>query len=147
MTQDKVPETEINEIPDASAEADGSIDLARLQAENEQLKATIRLSQAHRQITGELENAGARSPELLFASVRDDLQYANDGTLQNAGALVAKLKADFPEQFRSDTVAGSIDAGKGAAGTAVLSKSSLSRMTADEIAKLDWADVKRALSS
>ena len=144
MRQDNLPEADAGEI---AADADGINDLSRLRTENEQLRATIRLSQAHRQITGELEKAGARSPELLFASVRDDLQYADDGTLQNAAALVAKLKADFPEQFRSDNATGSIDAGTSTAATAPISKTSLSRMTADEIAKLDWADVKRALSS
>ena len=51
--------------------------LAQLQAENEQLKATIRFDAAHRQITGELERAGARSPELLFDSVKGDLQFAD----------------------------------------------------------------------
>ena len=122
-------------------------DLEKLKIENEQLKTTIRVSEARRQITAELQKAGARSPKLLFASVRDDLQYADDGTLQNAAALVAKLKADFPEQFRSDNAAGSIDAGTSTAAKAPISKASLSRMTADEIAKLDWADVKRALSS
>ena len=143
-TQQQIPETEGGSLTDAAA--DDAV-LTQLRTENEQLKATIRLVQAHRQITGELGKVGARSPELLFASIRDDLQFSDDGAVQNAAALIAKLKADFPEQFGSDTVANSIDAGKGRGAAAPLSKTSLSRMTADEIARLDWDDVKRVLSS
>ena len=147
MTQDKIPETEVDETVDAAADADSDSILKQLRTENELLKAAIRLSNAHRQITGELEKAGARSPELLFASVRDDLQFSDDGTLQNAAALVAKLKSGFPEQFRSEATTGSIDAGSGSAGTNGLSRASLARMTANEIAKLDWDEVRRILSS
>src|SRR5437762_3566247 len=66
--------------------------LIELQAENEQLKATIRLDAAHRQITAELARAGARSPELLFDVVKDGLQFGEDGTLENAAAVLDKLK-------------------------------------------------------
>lgn len=121
--------------------------LAELQAENEQLKATIRLSEAHRQITGELARSGARSPELLFNSVRDALQFADDGTLQNAAALVQKLRDAHPEQFGTHVAVPSIDAGAGIAAAPQLTRDALSKMRPAEIAELDWNDVKRVLAS
>jgi len=119
--------------------------LTELQAENEQLKATIRLVAAHRQITGELARAGARSPELLFDVVKDGLQFGEDGTLENAAAVLNKLKASFPEQFGPDRPA-SIDAGSGQIATPRLTRDALHRMSAAEIAELDWNDVKRVLA-
>ena len=135
-----------------AAEADetnsdvGAIEaVEQLKTENVRLKATIRLSQAHRQITAELAKAGARSPELLFTSVQGDVQFGDDGTVQNTGALVSMLKAKFPEQFGS-TAPGSIDAGLKPA-TSPLTASALAKMSSDEIARLDWDDVKRVLTS
>lgn len=120
--------------------------LAQLQAENEQLKATIRLDAAHRQITGELAQAGARSPELLFDSVKGELQFGDDGALQNAAAIVAKLKTTFPEQFGPDRPA-SIDAGSGQTAAPRLTRDALHRMSAAEIAELDWNEVRRVLAT
>lgn len=127
--------------------ASQDVTLTELQAENEQLKATIRLNEAHRQITGELAEAGARSPELLFNSVRDALQFADDGTLQNAAALVQKLKAAHPEQFGTQIRVASIDAGAGIAAAPQLTRDGLRTMKATEIAALDWNDVKRVLAA
>jgi len=122
------------------------VTLTELQAENEQLKATIRFDAAHRQITGELERAGARSPELLFDAVKGDLQFAEDGTLENAAAVLDKLKTSFPEQFGPDRPA-SIDAGSGQIATPRVTREALHRMSAAEIAELDWNDVRRVLAS
>jgi hypothetical protein len=119
--------------------------LTDLHAENEQLKATIRLDAAHRQITGELERAGARSPQLLFGSVKGELQFADDGTLENAAALLSRLKTSFPEQFGADTPQ-SIDAGSGQTAAPRLTRDALQRMSAAEISELDWAEVKRVLA-
>lgn len=128
------------------------VTLNELQAENEQLKATIRLSEAHRQITGELGRAGARSPELLFNSVRDALQFADDGTLLNAAAITKKLRDAHPEQFTTEQFGtqqpvGSIDAGAGIAATPPLTRDALAKMKPAEIAELDWNDVKRVLAN
>jgi hypothetical protein len=122
------------------------VTLTELQAENEQLKATLRLNQAHRQITGELAGAGARSPELLFNAVKADLQFADDGTLQNAAALMEKLKSQHPEQFGTRQPIQSIDAGAGLAVAPQLTKDALAKMKPSEIAELDWNDVKRVLA-
>ncbi len=123
------------------------ITLTGLQAENEQLKATIRLTEAHRQITGELAKAGARSPELLFESVKADLQFADDGKIENAAALVERLKTGFPEQFGFERPAASIDAGAGVAAAPQLSRDALAKMKPAEIAALDWSDVRRVLAA
>ena len=120
--------------------------LAQLQAENERLKATIRLAEAHRQITGELGRIGARSPELLFEAVKADLQFADDGKLQNAAALVGELKTLFPEQFGTHTPAG-IDAGAGREQPPALTRDALAKMKPAEIAALDWGDVRRVLAA
>ncbi|MFT3743302.1 MAG: hypothetical protein QM785_03305 [Pyrinomonadaceae bacterium] len=97
------------------ADSGGSDLVTQLRAENEQLKATIRNAEAHRQITGELGRVGARSPELLFEAVKGDLQFADDGSLVNAAAVIDSLRRVFPEQFGVVTPPASIDAGAGTA--------------------------------
>jgi len=121
-------------------------DIDFLRAENEQLKTTIRTAAAHRQITGELERAGARSPGLLFDSIKAELQFAGDGSVVNSSALVERLRRNFPEQFGYDRPAASIDGGAGAATAPQLTKETLAKMKPAEIAELDWADVKRVLA-
>ena len=123
------------------------VTLTELQAENEQLKATLRLNAAHRQITGELARAGARSPELLFDSIKADLQFSADGEVENTAELVQKLKQAHPEQFGTQFPVASIDAGAGRSTAPQLTREALRTMTAAEIAELDWNDVKRVLAS
>jgi|GEM_PF-1915695 len=135
--------TDIQVQPPATA---GGSDLNELRKENEQLKTTIRIGEAHRQITGELEKAGARSPGLLFDAVKGDLQFGDDGALDNAAALVGRLKITFPEQFGFDRPTASIDAGAGQAAVPRLTRETLARMKTAEIAALDWNDVRRVLA-
>jgi len=145
---DEQTENTIEPTPGAAA-ADAAVDadtLNRLTVENEQLKTAIRLEQARRQITDVLAKAGARSPELLFDSVKGDLQFADDGAPANTAALVDRLKTGFPEQFGSRRHS-AIDAGAGQAAGSRLTKEALSRMKPEQIAKLDWADVGRALKN
>lgn len=122
-------------------------DIQALRLENEQLKTTIRMTAAHRQITGELAKAGARSPELLFESIKADLQFADDGGALNASALIERMKRSFPEQFGYERPTSSIDAGAGRAALPQLTKEALAKMKPAEIAELDWADVKRVLAT
>jgi len=129
-----------------SATAGGSDSLDALKAENEQLRTQMRLDKAHRQITGELEEAGARSPELLLSTIGGDVQFGEEGEILNSAALLDRLKSRFPEQFGRD-IPQSIDGGAGLAGTPRLTKEALRRMKPAEIAELDWADVRRVLSS
>ena len=127
------------------AEAADTDALTKLSAENEQLKTTIRLSAAHRQITGELAKAGARSPELLFDAIKGELKFTAGGKVENPKALIDSIAARFPEQFGFDQPA-SIDAGAGTGGGNTLTREALAKMKPAEIARLDWADVRRVLA-
>jgi hypothetical protein len=142
--------TNINEDEQHTLPFDPPLDeqasITSLTAENERLKASIRLRDARDVLTTELRDAGARSPGLLFEAAKKDLQFSEDGEVQNAAAILAMLKRDFPEQFGLPGAA-SIDAGAGVANRLPpLTRDALSKMTADQIAKLDWADIKQALS-
>ncbi len=118
----------------------------RLRAENIELKNAIRMRDARERVTGLLEAAEAVSPELLFGAVRGELEFSDDGELQNAAALVDKLKRQFPEQFGRPRHAASIDAAAGTGSrTQPLTAESLARMTPEQIQKLDWAEVRRVL--
>lgn len=134
----------------------GGTDLAALQAENANLKAAIRLRDARDAVTEELKNSGARSPALLWDVVAGDVEFDERGKPTNIAAILAELKASFPEQFGTQTDTGqipapyipqSIDAGAGHTATPRLTKEALRRMKPAEIAELDWADVRRVLSS
>lgn len=118
-----------------------------LQAENEELRDRLKLRDAREEMTGILRSAGARSPELLFNSSKDSLQFDSNGKVVNSAALVEQLKRSFPEQFGSSVPNGSID---GAAGrserTDYLTKEKLQKMTPAEIARLDWQEVRKVLS-
>ena len=128
---------------------DGSVGtetMERLATENAELKTAVRVAAAKEQITASLARAGARSPALLFDAAKGDLQFADDGQLANSAAIVERLTRDFPEQFGTERPA-SIDAGAGRVAAPALTKEALSRMSASEIAKLDWGEVRQVLSA
>ncbi len=142
-----------NVQPPATA---GGSDLAALQAENANLKAALRLRDARDAVTEELKNSGARSPALLWDVVAGDVEFDERGKPTNFAAILAELKASFPEQFGtqtdSDRIPGtyipqSIDGGAGQTATPRLTKEALRRMKPAEIAELDWADVRRVLAN
>ncbi len=139
------------EPPANTADAGGPADdinekrLEMLEAENDRLKATIREARAREDIISLLRRTGAYTPSLLFDAVRADIQFAENDTAANAEALVKRLQRQFPEQFAGSTP-GTIDGGAGRTLPPVLTKEALRRMTSAEIAKLDWALVRRALS-
>lgn len=141
---------------DMSAPPAGGSDLAALRAENADLKAAIRLRDARDAVTEELKNSGARSPALLWDVVAGDVEFDDEGKPTNIPAILAELKASFPEQFGTQTDSGqipgtyipqSIDGGAGQTATPRLTKEALGRMKPSEIAELDWADVRRVLAS
>ena len=134
-------------VPLAQADGTASDDISQLKTENEQLKASIRNASAHRQITGELERVGARSPELLFEAVKGDLQFADDNSVFNAAAIVDRLRRGFPEQFGIVVPPASINAGAGLTAIPRITKEALAKMKPAEIAKLDWEEVKRTLAA
>ena|SRR5688572_18650961 len=130
--------------PDVSESNAGA---ERLRAENEDLRNAIRMRDAREALTNELNAAGARSPELLFATVQGELQFDSEGRLANVAAIAADLKQKFPEQFGSDHPA-SIDGGAGRTNqNNFLTRDSLAKMSPQEIARLDWNDVRQVLSN
>ncbi len=133
---------------DSAGSPESIVEVEQLRCENEELKQTARLAAARGLLTQELSKAGARSPELLFETVRGEIQFDEGGEPLNAAALVANLRSKFPEQFGSTQASASIDAAAGA-GTrpSFLTAEALSRMTPQEIARLDWDEVRRILAN
>ena len=120
-------------------------EIETLRRENDELKRVLRLRDARDQLTGELRAAGAQTPDLLFSAARDDLQFGDNGQVENAEALIADLKLKFPEQFGRPHPP-SIDGGAGTSGSApALTKDALAAMKPHEIVRLDWGSVKAAL--
>jgi hypothetical protein len=119
-----------------------------LRAENEELKASIRMRDAREEITASLRSAGARSPELMFDAAKGSIQFGEDGGVENAAALVGELRRKFPEQFGTHVFRHpSVDGGAGThASPNILTKEALAKMKPNEIAKLDWAEVRQVLS-
>lgn len=141
--------TEAEAVETAEAESEkpdtGEAVIAQLREENEKLRTSIRMASAHRQITAELTRIGARSPELLFDAVRQQIEFADSGEAANTAALIDGLKKRFPEQFEAEPRPGMIDAAAGSTAQPPLSREALARMTPTQIAALDWEAVKRTL--
>lgn len=129
-----------------SPNSTGGSDLTALRSENAQLKAAIRLHEAQTSVTAELIAAGARSPELLWDALRHGLEFDDDGNAVNVAGFIAAAKSKYPEQFGT-RVPQSIDGGAGHTDTPRLTKAVLAKMKPAEIARLDWNEVKRVLSS
>jgi hypothetical protein len=129
--------------PQLLPEDGGALEL--LKNENARLRSIVRDAAAHRQITAELQRAGARDAELLFAAVRSELQFADDDNLANAAAIVDHLRRTYPQQFGPERPA-QIDAAAGLTAPPRLSKEALAKMTPAEIAKLDWDTVREILA-
>lgn len=122
-------------------------DVERLAAENEALRTEIRMREAAYEIESRLSAAGARSPGLLTKEAKESFQFAEDGRLANAAALIENLRRSYPEQFGRDVPAGSIDAAAGRNSAPPLTRDALARMSPSEIQQLDWDDVRAALSA
>ena len=122
-------------------------EVERLAAENEELRSEIRMREAVYEIETRLVAAGARSPGLLAKEASERFQFGEDGRLANPEALVENLRRAFPEQFGRDVPTASIDAGAGRTSPPPLNREALSRMTPDEIRRLDWDEVRSALAS
>lgn len=120
---------------------------SRLRDENDELKRTLQMRDARDSVVQTLTTMGAASPELLFAAVKDQLQFDTDGAVVNAAAIVQHLKKTYPDQFGPRRSHTSIDGGAGASSNRqLISAESLARMTPSQIQKLDWAEVRRVLS-
>ena len=112
-----------------------------LAAENETLRAEIRMHSAASDVETRLAAAGARSPKLLTERAKESFQFSEAGELANAEAVVDHLRRSWPEQFAP----ASIDASAGRTPRPTLTKEALARMTPAEIQRLDWNEVRFAL--
>lgn len=122
-------------------------ELERLRKQNEDLQGLIRLRDAKEKIVEMLRAAGNKSPELAFAVLKSDLKFDKNGKVENAEDLLESFKAAYPEQFVKDKP-GQIDAGKSTnQKNDGLTVATLSKMTPDEINKLDWQHVKAVLEA
>ena len=128
-------------LPESNAE------LEKLRIENEELKREMRNTRARTALAKELTVLGARSPELLIAAAEKEIQFDDGGEPVNVADVIEKLTQHYPEQFGMDKPA-SIDAGAGRVNqNNFLTRDALSKMKPEEIARLDWNDVRSVLSN
>lgn len=136
---------------DESAEtprvSESNAELELLRQQNEELRTAIRAGKAHATLSAELTVAGARSPELLIAAATREIQFDDENEPVNIAAVIARLTQQYPEQFGPDTPA-SIDAGAGRSNqNNFLTRETLAKMKPQEIARLDWNDVRTVLAN
>ena len=122
-------------------------EIEKLREENADLQLRLRLRDARDLVTVELKAAGARSPELVFEAAKVGLKFGDDGSVENAEAVVAEMKRKYPEQFGPQATP-SIDGGAGRDTLpGSLTKEVLAKMKPDEIEKLDWDTIKAILAN
>lgn len=155
-TEQQTPSPISDELSLPSVSSASEVDAATLLTENEALKTELRLLTAREHLMAALTSERARSPELLFQSCRDLLEFDDGGLVKNAADLIAELKQRFPEQFIVDApqppkpppLAAPINAGAGRLGSRPpLTKEMLAEMQPREIADLPWSDVKQILAN
>lgn len=105
---------------------------AKLTAAEERATAAesrYRVAVGRAAVTDAATKAGAISPKAVYALIRDDIDFDDDGEPTNIGDLIAQAKKDEPQLFRA--AAGSADGGKG--GPAADAKPNMNRMIADQL--------------
>lgn len=128
------------------AVSESNVEVETLRMENEQLRSEIRAAKARAALAAELTVAGARSPELLIAAAEKEIQFDDENQPVNIAAVIAKLTQHYPEQFGPDKPL-SIDAGAGRSNqNNFLTRETLAKMKPQEIARLDWDDVRSVLA-
>src|SRR5687768_9225953 len=127
--------------------SESNAEVETLRTQNEELRSAIGAIKARAALTAELMIAGARSPELLIAAAEKEIQFDENGEPVNVAAVISNLTQKYPAQFGPEKPV-SIDAGAGRIGqNNFLTRDSLSKMKPEEVAKLDWNDVRTILSS
>ena len=117
-----------------------------LAQENRSLKAELHMRTAAYDIETRLAKAGARTPDLIVESAKGSFQFDDNGKLTNPDAILDDLKRRYPEQFAGEKIP-SIDATAGRTQRPTITKEALARMTPAEIQRLDWNEVRAALSA
>ena len=147
--------------PEPSPQAEGTLsapsaftdDLDDLRTQNESLRSELRLLSARDTLLSALTDQNARSPQLLFDASVTRFEFDDTGALTNTDALINGLRQKFPEQFVTEEpeqppVIPPVHAGAGRdRPQQTLTREALAKMTPQEIARLDWNDVKQVLSS
>lgn len=85
----------------------------RLKAAEERATAAelrLRAANGQRAVTDAASKHGAISTKAVYALIRDDIEYDDDGEPQNIDALISAARKDEPQLFRA--AAGSGDGGK-----------------------------------
>ncbi len=140
-------------VAEAKKKAEDEKDLTeneRLKKENDELRAANRLRDAKDDVVAALTKAGARSTDLIWKAIKDDLEFDDKGNLKNLDTLVTSLKGDYADQFGEPKPAETIDGGAGGGDTTKgkLTKEALAKMSPAEIQKLDWeTEVKPAMEA
>lgn len=122
-------------------------ELERLAAENRELQNTLRMNTARSAAISELREQGAHSPDLIFEAFGSKIEFDDADKAVNLADLVREIKRNHPEQFEIKETR-SIDAGaNGNRSAAAITAEDLRRMSVAEIARLDWAEVRRVLAN
>jgi hypothetical protein len=134
---------------DAAAARAKLSDDEKKDAEINDLKNSLRMRDARDETIAALEKAGAKTPALLFNSIKGDLEFdEKTGKVSNLKDLMKDLQADYPDQFGVEKPAEGIDAGAGQQGGGTkLTKEALAKMTPAEINALDWEEVKKVMAA
>ena len=127
--------------------SESNAELERLRQQNEELKKEIRLGKARAALGAELTVSGARAPELLIAAAEKEIQFDDEGEPANIAAVISKLMQNYRAQFGPEKPV-SIDAGAGRSNqNNFLTREALAKMKPEEVARLDWNDVRSVLSN
>jgi predicted nucleic acid-binding Zn-ribbon protein len=79
------------------------------------LETRLRDLSARSAVTEAARDAKALSPRAVYATIRDDLEYDEDGTPNNVDSLIKQLVKEEPALFDLRAANGSGDGGKGGA--------------------------------
>ena len=109
----KALRTRLDELENAGKSEDEKRQAALKAAEDRATAAESRYRAAigRAAVTDAASKAGAISAKAVYALIRDDIDFDDDGEPTNIDALVAAAKKDEPSLFRA--AAGSGDGGKG----------------------------------
>ena len=135
-----------NELDDLRVQLDD------LRAQNDGFRTQLRLRSARDTLVSALAVEQARSPELLFDASVNSFEFDGEGVLTNAAHVIAELRQKFPEQFVTEEAVAPppippVHAGAGRdLPIQSLTREALAGMTPQEIALLDWNDVKHVLT-
>ena len=143
-------DTSVSSSPPAPSASEK--ELNDLRAQNDRLRSELRLFSARDTLLTELTAQNARSPELLFDASVNRFEFNDDGALTNGASLINDLHQKFPEQFVTEEAVAPppippIHAGAGRdRAQQTLTREALAKMTPQEVALLDWNDVKHVLT-